>query len=71
LDEAQTLSARAVELEPENLGYRLDGAEVLAEERQFANAMSALKAAERLAKTPAEIAAVEGRMKRIAEFQGR
>jgi predicted Zn-dependent protease len=71
LDEAETLSAKAVELEPGSLGYRLDEAEVLAEERKLAKAMGELKAAQRLAKTPNEIAAVEGRIRRLEEFQRR
>jgi tetratricopeptide (TPR) repeat protein len=71
LAEAQTLSERAVELEPESLGFRLNGAEVLAQERKFGEALEELKTAGRLAKTPAEIAAVERRMKRIEQYQVR
>ena len=71
LAEAQTLSERAVELEPESLNFRLNGAEVLAQERKFDDALEELKAAGRLAKTPVEAAAVERRMKRIEQYQAR
>jgi tetratricopeptide (TPR) repeat protein len=65
LDEAHALNLRAVELDPGRLSYWLDSAEVLAEDRQFADALAALKAAMHVARTPGEIASVEGRMARV------
>ncbi len=65
LDQAHMLNVRAIELEPETLNYRIDCAEVLAEQRQYANALNVLKAAVRLAKTPEQIAAVDGLIQRF------
>jgi predicted Zn-dependent protease len=65
LDEAHELSLRAVELEPSQLGFRLNCAEVLAEERQFAEALGVLEEAMRLARTPEDVAAVEMRVARV------
>jgi tetratricopeptide (TPR) repeat protein len=64
LDQAHTLNLRAVELAPESLGYRVDSADVLAEQRQFAEAASVLRTAEHLAHTPSEIDAIERRLRR-------
>jgi Tfp pilus assembly protein PilF len=69
LDEAEMLAARAIELEPDRLSYRMDAADVLAEERKLVSAVEALKAAQRLAKTPEEIDAVQGRIKRYERYE--
>jgi tetratricopeptide (TPR) repeat protein len=69
LEQAHTLNLRAVALDPASLSYRLDCAEVLAEQRQFADAIGVLKDALHLARTADEVAAVNSRMERIANFQ--
>jgi tetratricopeptide (TPR) repeat protein len=69
LDQAQTLTLRAIELEPDNLSYRLNGAEVLAQARKFASAVDVLKGAARLARTPEEIDAVRSRIQRFERDQ--
>ena len=69
LDQAHMLTQRAVELEPATLTYRIDSAEVLAEQRQFANAVSILKEAQRLATTPGQLDAVQGRIRRFESQQ--
>lgn len=69
LDEAHALSKRAVELEPGRLAYRLNCAEVLAEQRQFAGALDVLQAAMRLAKTPQEVQAVTIRVASVERYQ--
>lgn len=69
LDEAYALNVRAIELEPGSLSYRINCAEVLTEERQFADALDVLGAARRLAKTPYEIDAVESRVARVERYQ--
>lgn len=69
LDEAHALSLRAVELEPDRLVYRLNCAEVLAEQMQFAEALDALQGAMRLAKTKREIDAVTSRAERVERYQ--
>jgi tetratricopeptide (TPR) repeat protein len=69
LDEAETLAARAIELEPDKLSYRVDAADVLAEERKLASAGETLKAAARLAKTPQEVDEVQRRIERVEHYQ--
>jgi len=69
LDEAHTLNERAVELEPSRLSYRLNCAEVLAEQRKFAEALGVLHGAMRLAKTPEELAAVANRVERVEKYE--
>jgi tetratricopeptide (TPR) repeat protein len=69
LDEAHALNLRAIELEPGRLVYRLNCAEVLAEQRQFAEALDELQLAMRLAKTPHEVDAVTHRVARVDRYQ--
>ncbi len=69
LDEAHELSQRATELEPGVLAYRLNCAQVLAEQRQFAGALEVLQAAMRLAKTPQEVQAVTIRVTTVERYQ--
>ncbi|MGD0797482.1 MAG: tetratricopeptide repeat protein [Acidobacteriaceae bacterium] len=71
LDQAHMLTVRAMELEPETPQYRIDGAEVLAAQRRFANAIQVLKAAERLARTPDQLAEIESRVQRFQTEQAR
>jgi tetratricopeptide (TPR) repeat protein len=66
LSEAHLLNVQAVQLEPDNLQYRLNAASVLAQEQQFASAVNVLQAAKRLAKNPVETANVQNR---IEQFQ--
>jgi tetratricopeptide (TPR) repeat protein len=69
LDEARTLSLRAVELEPSRLSFRIDCAYVLTEQKQFAEAIGVLQTALRLARTPQEIAAVQTPLARLEKYQ--
>jgi tetratricopeptide (TPR) repeat protein len=69
LDEARALNLRAIELEPGRLSFRLNCAEILAEQRQFADALEVLQTAMRVARTPEEVAAVEDRMARVERHQ--
>ena len=69
LNEAHALNVRAIELEPGRLSYRLNCAEVLTQERQFAEALSVLEAARWMAKTPYDIDAVQSRVARVEKYQ--
>jgi tetratricopeptide (TPR) repeat protein len=69
LDEAHILNVHAVQLEPENLSYRINTATVLVEEKQFPGAIGVLKAATKAAKSPDEIAMVQNRITQIEQFQ--
>jgi predicted negative regulator of RcsB-dependent stress response len=50
------------------LAYRLNCAEVLAEQRQFAEALAVLQAAMRLTKTPQEVQAVTIRVATVERY---
>ena len=69
LDEAHTLNLAAVKLEPENLQYRLNTAEVLVAGKQFVSALSVLKMAKTYARTPAEQAQVDERIERVTRYK--
>jgi tetratricopeptide (TPR) repeat protein len=69
LKEAQTLSMRAMSLEPGELSFRLDCAEVMAQNKEYADALGVLRDAMRLAKTADESAAVRDRMARVERCQ--
>lgn len=69
LDEAHELNVKAVELDWDRLSYRLNCAEVLLEQRQVAEALGVLQEAMRLAKTPSDVAVVEGRIARTEQYQ--
>jgi tetratricopeptide (TPR) repeat protein len=69
LDEAHLLNAQAIQIEPENISYRMNCSTVLVEAKQFAGAIGVLKAAAKVAKSPEEIAMVQTRLKQIEEFQ--
>jgi tetratricopeptide (TPR) repeat protein len=69
LDEAHALNLQAMELEPGRLVYRLNCAEVLAEQRQFSEALGVLQGAMRLAKTAGEVDAVTNRVARVERYQ--
>ena len=71
LDEAHHITLMAVQLEPENLQYRLNGASVLAENQKTDVAISVLKAALPLAKTPDEKAMVQDRIDQMQQYQDR
>jgi len=69
LSEAHVLNLHAVQLEPENLSYRLNTATVLVQGKQFSGAIGVLQAATKIAKSPDEIAMVQTRIKQIEQFR--
>jgi thioredoxin-like negative regulator of GroEL len=69
LAEAHILNVQAVELEPENLSYRMNTSTVLVEAKQFAGAIGVLKAAVGVSKSPGEIAMLQTRIKQVEQFQ--
>jgi Tfp pilus assembly protein PilF len=68
-DEAHILNVNAIQIEPENLSYRMNASTVLVEARQFAGAVDVLKAAVSVAKSPGEITMVQTRIKQVEQFQ--
>lgn len=70
LDEAHLLTLRAVQLEPDDLHYRLNAAQVLVEQKNFDAALSVLHEAEaHVAKTTGEVGMVEMRISQIKQYQ--
>jgi Tfp pilus assembly protein PilF len=69
LDEAHMLNVQAVQLEPENLAFRMDGANVLMQAEQYPGAIGVLKAAAQVAKTPEEKAMVQGQIDGLQAYQ--
>jgi len=68
-DEAHILNVNAIQIEPENLSYRMNASTVLVEAKQFPGAIGVLKAAEKVAKSPGEIAMVQTRITQVEQFQ--
>jgi tetratricopeptide (TPR) repeat protein len=69
LDEAHLLNAQAVQLEPENLYYRINTASVLSQQRQYPNAIGVLKAALPITKSQVEEEMVQSRIHQLEQFQ--
>lgn len=68
-DEAHQLNLQAVMLEPDNLHYRLNTAQVLLANQQFASALSVLQLAQKYAKTLIETDEVALRIDEIKRLQ--
>lgn len=69
LDEAHMLNVDAVTLDPSNINYRLNAAEVLAASQDFTNALQVLTSAEPLAKNSAETVLLDSRIAQIKQYQ--
>lgn len=70
LDEAHMLNLQAVELEPGNIQYRFDSANILMEQQRYDDAVRVLQTAKAVAKTPQELELVEARLGQVQLFQG-
>jgi tetratricopeptide (TPR) repeat protein len=70
LDEAHMLSLQAVLLEPGNVQYRIDCANLLMELHRFDDAVRVLEAAKAVAKTPQQLEIVEARLGQVQLYQG-
>ena len=69
VDEAHFLNVQAINLEPDNVNYRINAAAVLANGRRYDDALRVLKAATHVAKTPGEVAFVQSRIDQIEQYQ--
>jgi Tfp pilus assembly protein PilF len=69
LDEARLLSVQAVQLQPDNLYYRLNAANVLTQQHNYASALGVLKLALTVAKTQVEEEMVQSRINQIQKYQ--
>jgi tetratricopeptide (TPR) repeat protein len=68
-EEAHAMSVKAISLEPDNLYYRLNAAEVLMQNQKIDDALNVLKAAMSVAKTPNDKQTVQDRITRIQSYQ--
>ena len=68
LQEAHMMGLQAISLEPANVGYRMNVANVLLQMHQSKNAVNVLRLAEKLAKTPEEVQQVENFLMHAQEY---
>lgn len=69
LEEAHLLNAKAVQLDPSNIYYRLNTANVLMYAEHYAAALTVLNTALKVARNPQEISMVQNRINEIQSFQ--
>jgi Tfp pilus assembly protein PilF len=69
LDEAHTLFAHAIELEPEQLNYRLNASSLEVQRKQYPNAIRILQAAMDLTSKPDQIAMLQSRIAQVKAYQ--
>ena len=69
LDEAHMLNIQAIQLEPANLYYRLNAANVLSQQREYVSAIGVLKVALPLTKTQAQTEMLQSRIRSLERFQ--
>jgi predicted Zn-dependent protease len=69
LDEAHTLSLMAVQLDPSNIGFRLNAANVLLQMERPKDAIAVLQHAMKLATNPEQAAAIQRRLESLQQYQ--
>jgi tetratricopeptide (TPR) repeat protein len=69
LEETRTLSLQAVQLDPGNLGFRINMAYVLTNMRQYSQAEDVLRTALKMAANPNEVEMVQARLKQIETME--
>ncbi|MGA9060190.1 MAG: tetratricopeptide repeat protein [Terracidiphilus sp.] len=69
LDEARRLTLWAIQLQPDNVFYRVNGANVLMAMERFDDAIAVLHAAVKAAKDPSDVAMVESRIDAVEQMQ--
>jgi tetratricopeptide (TPR) repeat protein len=65
LDEAHLLNVQAIQLDPSQLGYRMNAASILMEQGKYEDAASVLRQALKVSKAPAQQQMLEGRLAQI------
>jgi tetratricopeptide (TPR) repeat protein len=69
LDLAYVNSIHAIQLDPNDIHYRLNAAQVRMEQENYDAALSVLKAAQKIAREPDNIAMIDRRIRDIEKFQ--
>jgi|SRR5579862_1222477 len=67
LDDARTASMQAIQLDPGNLRYRLNAANVLLTMQREKDALAAMQSALQVAKSPAEVSSVQSQIEMIQQ----
>jgi tetratricopeptide (TPR) repeat protein len=71
LDEAHLLSIHAIQLDPSNISFRMNAANILVEADQYQYAINVLAASTKVARTPEETTALQIRIKELEGFLAR
>jgi tetratricopeptide (TPR) repeat protein len=71
LEDAQSLSAKAVQLEPANVYYRMNAASVLTVMGRYADAKSMLQSALAVSRNPSQSSMVQNQLTQLHQFQQR
>src|SRR5207245_1860767 len=69
LDEARMLSVMAVQLDPSNVGFRLNGANLLMQMGRTKDAIAVLQHAMKLGADPEQIALIQSQVESIQQYQ--
>ncbi|MGA2808932.1 MAG: tetratricopeptide repeat protein [Terracidiphilus sp.] len=69
LDEARLVNLKAIELDPANVSYRVNAANILMSLDRYADAEAVLRNAIKMAKDSSDKAMVEGRLNAVAQIQ--
>jgi tetratricopeptide (TPR) repeat protein len=69
IKEAHMLNLQAINLEPDNVNFRLNAAAVWTNAQRYDDAIAVLKGAAHVAKTPEEAASVQTRLEQIEQYQ--
>jgi tetratricopeptide (TPR) repeat protein len=69
LDEAHMLNLQAIELDPANVNYRINSAEILMEMNRFDDAIRVLETAQPIAKSPLELDVVKRVLAQVRQRQ--
>ena len=69
LDEAHMLSLQAVQLDPGEVIFRMNAANVLMAMQRYDDAENVLKVAEKVAKNPGQVAMIENQIEQIERFR--
>ncbi len=69
LDEAHMLSVQAVQLDPSEVVFRENAANVLIDMQRYDDAANVLRAAEKVAKTPSQVSSVQFQIEQVERYQ--
>jgi tetratricopeptide (TPR) repeat protein len=69
LDEAHALSLQAIHLDPGEVAFRVNAANVLIDMQRFDDAIATLRAAEKIAKRPEQVKIVQTRIEKVEQYK--